>query len=102
MKLTKELKCICMRNGIQIWKEAERLEGINFEGIKYIDIDGEKLNTADILGIFNAQTMEELTRRKNGEWQCKWNKWHSRYGDCGCASEERWEKSDRDTTELMN
>jgi len=83
--LSKNLYCLVMRNGIQIWKEKERLEKIMLSlgsGQRFVEIDGEFVNTADILGIFTPQTMEELNRRKNGQWKCEYGQWHERHDKC--------------------
>lgn len=83
-ELSKNLKCICLRNGVELWIESERLEKLNLENAgRFLKIDEEIINTADIVGIFTAQTMEEKTRRKNGDWQCKWGYWHIRKEECG-------------------
>lgn len=52
---------------------------------KFIKFSGELINTADIVGVFTAGTMEEVTRRKRGEWQCSHGKWHGRNEKCECA-----------------
>ena len=98
--LVKELMCICMRNGVEIWKEADRLKGIDFEGVKFLEIDGEMLNTADIVGVFKAQNVEDMRRRKNGEWKCDWDRWHQRGGRCGCAEEAKWERLEKETEKI--
>jgi hypothetical protein len=42
--------------------------------------------------------MDALTRRKNGEWQCKFGEWHTKKQDCRCsetktvAMRELWPK----------
>ena len=51
---------------------------------KFIELDGEVLNTADIVGIFSPQTVENMIRRKNGQWQGKDGKWYNR-GDRVCG-----------------
>ena len=86
-EITKKLVCIVMRNNVEIWVEEERIESLRkalplLKEHKFIGIDDEMLNTADIVGIFSAQTMEDTTRRKNGQWQCKYNYWHERGEQC--------------------
>ncbi len=51
---------------------------------KFIEYEGQVVNSADIIGIFSASTMEEVTRRKNGEWKCKSETWHERKEKCDC------------------
>lgn len=75
-----------MRNGIEIWVENDRLnkiKGILDRGIvRFMEIDGQYVNCADVSGIFTPAYMEDRTRRKNGEWQCKSERWHMRGEKC--------------------
>jgi len=82
-EITKQLMCVCMRNGVQLWIEKERVERLqellnNTSGNRFIDFDGQTINTADVVGIFTAESMADLTRRKNGQWQCDYGKWHQK------------------------
>ena len=86
-ELSKSLFCVYMRNGVEIWMEQERVEKLQgliegMTGTKFVNFDSETINTADIVGIFSAQTMDENTRRKNGQWKCGFNYWHDRGGKC--------------------
>lgn len=92
-ELSKDLRCIFIRNGVEIWIEAERVERIkelllHSQNSKFFEIDGKFVNVADIVGIFTAKDMEEMTRRKNGEWKCKYNRWHARGNKCECKVDE--------------
>ena len=86
-ELTKQIMCIKMRSGVEIWVEKEKAEKlINLMGTadtKFVDIDGEMINSASVEGIFTPQTMEDTTRRKNGQWKCEaGNYWHNRGEIC--------------------
>ena len=90
-EISKKLKCIVMRNSVEIWKEEERINDliqglVSGKKVGFIKIDDEIINSVDIVGIFTAQTMEDLTRRKNGQWQ-KDGKWYNK-GDrvCKCGN----------------
>jgi hypothetical protein len=97
-EVSKQLMCICIRNGTHLWVEKERVEQLQAllartgNTSRFIDFDGQTINTADIVGIFTAETMSEVTRRKNGEWQCEYKKWHHK-GDEG-ENEHYWCKED--------
>src|SRR3990167_2346938 len=99
-ELAKNLMCICMRNGVQIWIEQERtvqLQNIleRLSGSKFILFENQTINTADIVGIFTAENMRELTMRKNGKWQCDVaGTWHEKKEECTCVYPlfARWEK----------
>jgi hypothetical protein len=92
-ELSKNLVAIVLRNGAEIWAEKDRaeilirlLEKVNQS--KFIRFDGELFNTADVVGIFSAKVMEEITRRKNGQWKCERGNWHDRSKKCECWIQE--------------
>ncbi len=90
-ELTKNLHCIVMRNGVQIWAEEDRVRKLMAvfgqpNAPQFIEYDGRFLNKADLVGVFSARDMEETTRRKNGEWKCDWGFWHNKGTGCNCSS----------------
>lgn len=92
-ELTKNLVCVCIRNGAQIWVESERADNLkktlnNSEKHRFIEFENEFINSADIIGVFSPEVMEEITRRKNGQWKCKYDKWHDKFKKCECAIEK--------------
>jgi len=85
--LSKNLVCVVIRNGVQIWLEQERAENLkkilsSTNKPQFIDFENEFINTADITGVFSAIAMEDITRRKNGQWKCERNNWHNRGEKC--------------------
>jgi hypothetical protein len=88
-ELSKNLKCILMRNGIELWLEEEFIESVKnvlLKGgeSKLLKIGEQFINTADVSGIFDAKTMEDNWYKKNGYWKCKQgNYWHKRNEECG-------------------
>ncbi len=90
-ELTTKLMCVQMRTGVEIWVDGEKSQRLQqvLQGItqsKFIHHDGQTINTADIVGVFTAGTMEEHTRRRKGEWKCAQNNWHERKTECRCLS----------------
>jgi hypothetical protein len=89
MELSKKLKCISMRNGIEKWAEEDRVNNL-MEALQkpncpqFINLDGELINRVDIIGVFNADTMADHKRRKNGQWQCHCGKWNDKFEKCKC------------------
>ena len=86
-EITKELMCIKVREGMEVWVEKEKIENliamlINHRTGKFIKVEGELINTVDVVGIFTAETMEDITRRKNCQWKCLYNFWHSKGEEC--------------------
>lgn len=104
--LAKNLRCLILRNGVEIWKEHERLENLSKElvggqRVGFIRIDDELVNAADIVGIFTPQTMDELTKRKNGYWKCESGKWHARLKKCECANDTKENMTSEDVRRLV-
>ena len=81
-----------MRNGIEVWADAEKADNFGgdcvngFKGV--VKFEGRFLNTADLIGVFFPIDMEDLIRRKNGQWKCKEGTWHDRAEKCACVSRE--------------
>lgn len=95
-QISKRLMCIFIRGGLEIWAEEDKIKNLQQilrtvgKESKFIELEGETINTADITGIFYAKTMEDLTRRKNGMWKCRWNYWHNRGEQCACDDLEKY------------
>jgi len=89
--LSKELMAICIRNGAEIWLEKEKVDELmlrleTLKEHKFVRLPtNEMINTADIVGMLKATTMEALIRRKNGQWQGKDGKWYNK-GDKVCST----------------
>ena len=87
-ELSKKLVAIVMRNGAEIWIENEKANQLKHllgtTKTKFVEIEDEIINSADLVGIFKAETMEDITRRKNGQWKCEYGAWHDKFEKCGC------------------
>lgn len=93
-EIVKQQMCILMRSGVQVWVDKDRasklMNILGSEKGKLVDIDGEYINTSDIVGVFNPITIEDMTRRKNGEWKCQVaGTWHARGVKCYCLDATR-------------
>lgn len=91
-KVAKTAVCLSVRNGVEIWMEADRAEtlisalhGPN-SNQQFFFFEGQMINRADIVGIFSAETMGAVTRRKNGQWVCQYGTWHEKKSTCECAA----------------
>jgi hypothetical protein len=95
-----------MRNGVEIWKEEERIneliKALQVGKVGYVTIDGEVINSVDIVGIFSPETMADYTNRKNGMWKCKFGKWHNRGSYCNCVERRAKEKIISDGYKYIN
>lgn len=102
---------ILMKSGLIHWvskdtgeKASEHLanqSGHSFIRIK--ELNNISINTAEMEGVYDHQTYENLCRVKSGEWQCSYGKWHMKKGECQCKAEyykeqerKRKEKEDAD------
>ena len=92
-ELTKKLMCVLMRGGVQIWLEDDKINKLkdvldNLSSTKFIRVDDVVFNTADLVGIFDATMMEDVSYRKNGWWQCRNRNWHDKNENCHCSSKQ--------------
>lgn|SRR3990167_1698833 len=92
-ELSKNLYCVLMRNGIEMWIEHDRVRPfqdllIGSKDHRFVHFDDQTINLADVTGVFSAVAMEEMTRRKNGQWKCRRDVWHDRKQECECRSTE--------------
>lgn len=82
-------KCVLIRGGLEIWIESDRADKL-IEGLKrqdaprFISIEGQSINTFEILGVFTPGAMEDRQRRKNGQWKCMKGNWHDKGNICEC------------------
>ena len=83
-KLTKKLKCISLRNGIEIWIEEDRVLKLQ-EQLKqtnkhlFVEYEGRTLNTADMIGIFLPADIEIKNKMKRGQWQDVNGDWRDKF-----------------------
>ena len=90
-EIAKEQRCLLLREGIEIWIDKEKAEKISQDlssnrAGKFNKIEGRLINIADIVGIFNPKDLEELKRRKQGQWLCKYGYWHLKTElHCDCS-----------------
>jgi len=107
-------KCIVMRNGIEVWiEEGEKLKKLeivlqNLDGHTFINWEGRSFNTADMVGLFIPEDMDDMKRRKNGDWKCHGGIWHQKGERCDCLHEETKKRNEmiekriRDCGKCMN
>ena len=93
-EISKELRIVSLRNGVEISVEKDRIETLlpEIEKRRFFEINGEIVSTKDIVGIFTPQAIEDTIRRKNGQWQCKYNYWHERGEQCAHGELEKYNK----------
>ena len=87
--ITKLQKVIILEGNIELWIDADRAEKlvneikqVNFDDT--FDYEGRTFAKRIFKGVFLPEDIENATRRKNGQWQCKYKKWHDRGEKCVC------------------
>lgn len=102
-ELTKPEMCIYLRSGIELWVEKEKATQFGDDLVSgskaIVKINGQYVNTVDIVGIFDPTYLEELKKRKQGKWKCNYNNWHERDGVCECARNIKTEPENEQTPE---
>lgn len=89
-ELAKQLMAVRMMSGITLWFDSEKVSNLkklllsaDTSSIpKLIDLDGRTINVASIECILNPEDIENETRIKNGQWQCKMGEWHDKREVC--------------------
>lgn len=92
-KIAKRQKCILSRDGSMLWVDEDKalriqedLENKTIHG--HFRVEGRTLNTVEITGVYYPEDIEDMTRRKNGQWKCLNGEWHERYQKCECISSD--------------
>jgi hypothetical protein len=89
-EITNKTRCLLTREGIEIWitpEQEQKIFRITQDGKnRLIEIEGENLMTNSISGIYSAEAIKNLRRKKQGWWQCEdCGRWHQKGEQCGCA-----------------
>ena len=106
--LSVDLRAIRMMSGITIWVEAEKAEKIRAmlsdrpqsEWPGMLTVGDEIIHTRSIEGVYTAAVMESDQRRRNGQWQCKFAKWHDKGERCDCRAEAARDARYKKTAEM--
>jgi hypothetical protein len=91
-EITKELRCVMLIGGLEIWLEKSRAEKLRqaMTVKKTVEIDGSEITVSQIAGIFTPSHMDEFKRRQNGEWKClNAGEWHEKFQKCHCGTIEQ-------------
>lgn len=100
-EISRPALCVVVRGGMQLWIPEEKLSAFDaqFQAARsdggLMRYEGERINPADVVGVFKASTMDEATRRKNGQWQCQRGGWHDRGEKCFCLPKNKKEWNDK-------
>ena len=105
-EIANKQKCIFIRNGIEIWideKKANVIETDLLRGISnnFIKAGDRIINVKEVVGIFSPEDLDDLKRRKNGQWKCEFSVWHQRGEHCNCKEIENAKEHNKKNTERM-
>lgn len=86
--IQKPKRCVLIRGEVELWVDEEKVAAVEQaladSSKRYIRINGQLINTFEVVGIFTPEVVEERLRRKNGQWKCQKNQWHDRGQQCHC------------------
>ena len=102
-EIANKQKVLVTRDGIEIWLDEEKWKKIEYaidnQIGQFYEIDGRRLSKADIR-IFLPEDIENRNRRRNGQWICKYSKWHERNEKCECHKNKIQIENDRRLKEM--
>lgn len=81
--------CILIRGGIEIWIEKDEAE-VLMKAIeenkvqRFIRINNQFINVADIQGIFPYESIKEREEKSNETWVCRNQVTHNKREYCHC------------------
>lgn len=85
-ELTKNLHCVLLKNGIEIWMDVDRVENLKhlMEVSAYVELDGSVVSTKEISGIYTPEHMDSYEKTKSGMFKCSKGNWHDKGQKCDC------------------
>jgi len=85
-EIEKQKMIILVRNDIHFFIDKDQVGFIQekIEKGGFIKKDGNLINTKDIIGVFEPSILEDMNRRKNGQWKDKKGVWRNK-GDKECS-----------------
>lgn len=85
---TDQTHVILLTNGVRIWiteAEFKLIQQLSSSGKTMIDLDTMGFNINSISYFGPRAQLDEVDRRRKGEWQCEaCKRWHPREEQCGC------------------
>jgi len=82
-ELSLQKRVVIVKNGATFYLDiarAEKIEALLLSPNKpdFVKIDGTLVSIREITMVADASKVEEMNRRKKGDWQCARGHWHSR------------------------
>lgn len=85
-------KAIVLRNGIVKWVAPERADSLaealaSENPPKFVMIDETTVAIHEIQSVLTRSAYDDLTKVKQGMYQCSYRTWHAKREECSCARE---------------
>ncbi len=86
---------ILMKGGLTHWVSEETWGRVSetlanqkqHSFMRISELGGIVINTAEIEGVYTVAQYDDLTKIKQGMWNCAYRTWHLRKGECECKGE---------------
>lgn len=85
-EITKNLMIILVRGGVEIPIDNENLPALQERIAKgtFVQIDNNLINTKDIVGVFKPEILDEMQRKRRGQWLDRNGIWRDKSDkECG-------------------
>lgn len=88
-EITKQQNCVLIRGGIELWIDTERVieleKALQDSTKRFLKINGQLINSFEIIGLFTPESIAERHRLQTGEWKCQKGRWHEKKHRCDCS-----------------
>ena len=104
-EIANKQKVLLTYDGIELWLNEEKWKKLEYaldnQIGNFYEIEGRRVAKSNITGIWFPIDIEDLKRRKNGQWKCGFSVWHNRGEHCNCKEIENAKEHNRKNTERM-
>lgn len=98
-EIANKQKVLLTYDGIELWLDEEKWKKLEYaldnQIGQFYEIEGRRVSKSNITGIWYPIDIEEMKRRKNGQWKCKYSVWHNRGENCECYKSKTDKENDR-------
>lgn len=96
-EITKQQHCVLIRGGTELWINTDRVpeleKALQDSAKRFLKINGQLINTFEIIGVFTAESIVERHRLQTGEWKCQNGNWHEKNHKCRCTEQKGRKKA---------
>lgn len=81
--------CVLLRGETKLWIDSARAQelenALRDASKRFIKVNGQLVNSFEIIGVFTPDLIDERNRYKNGQWKCEKGHWHDKNQKCECV-----------------